>query len=168
MRIPSRLAVLALVALAFPASASAADPWSLPAPIRSQTTTPPLPTAPALAANASGQAIAVAGTGASVFADGSFSDPAPLTPGGVAMGPGDGRVLPYGRTRIIGAGIRRAGSSSQAVVAFGRIAPSGAFCKSLDPEGQAELREAYRRRLGVGDGPFELSARAWAAVGRVS
>ena len=85
MRTPSRLAVPALVALAFPASASAADPWSLPAPIRSQTTTPPLPTAPALAANASGQAIAVAGTGASVFADGSFSDPAPLTPAGVAM-----------------------------------------------------------------------------------
>src|SRR5215204_6938944 len=48
------------------------------------------------------------------------------------------------------------------------IAPSGAFCKSLDPDGQTELREAYRRRLGVGDGPFELSARAWAAVGVVS
>ena len=32
------------------------------------------------------------------------------------------------------------------------IAPSGAFCKSLDAEGQAALREAYRRRLGVGDG----------------
>jgi SAM-dependent methyltransferase len=45
------------------------------------------------------------------------------------------------------------------------IAPSGAFCKSLDAEGQAALREAYRRRLGVGDGPFELTARAWAAVG---
>jgi SAM-dependent methyltransferase len=48
------------------------------------------------------------------------------------------------------------------------IAPSGAFCKSLDPDGQAALREAYRRRLGVGEGPFELSARAWAAVGTVS
>jgi hypothetical protein len=48
------------------------------------------------------------------------------------------------------------------------IAPSGAFCKSLDADGQAALREAYRRRLGVGDEPFELSARAWAAVGTVS
>jgi SAM-dependent methyltransferase len=48
------------------------------------------------------------------------------------------------------------------------IAPSGAFCKSLDAEGQAKLRDAYRRRLGVGDEPFELSARAWAAVGTVS
>ncbi|MEA2418198.1 MAG: hypothetical protein QOE60_404 [Thermoleophilaceae bacterium] len=46
------------------------------------------------------------------------------------------------------------------------IAPSGAFCKSLDDEGRAALREAYRRRLGVGDGPFELSARAWVVVGR--
>jgi SAM-dependent methyltransferase len=48
------------------------------------------------------------------------------------------------------------------------IAPSGEFCKSLDADGQAALREAYRRRLGVGEGPFELSARAWAAVGTVS
>jgi SAM-dependent methyltransferase len=45
------------------------------------------------------------------------------------------------------------------------IAPSGAFCKSLDEVGRAALREAYRRRLEVGDNPFELSARAWAAVG---
>jgi SAM-dependent methyltransferase len=48
------------------------------------------------------------------------------------------------------------------------IAPSGAFCKSLDDERRAALREAYRRRLGVGDGPFELTARAWAAVGTVA
>jgi hypothetical protein len=45
------------------------------------------------------------------------------------------------------------------------IAPSGAFCKSLDEERREALREAYRRRLGVGDGPFELTARAWAAAG---
>jgi len=45
------------------------------------------------------------------------------------------------------------------------VAPSGAFCRSLDPERQAALREAFRRRLGVGDGPFELSARAWAVAG---
>jgi SAM-dependent methyltransferase len=48
------------------------------------------------------------------------------------------------------------------------IAPSGAFCKSLDAEGKAALREAYRRRLGVGDGPFELTARAWAVAGTVA
>ncbi|MEY2513729.1 MAG: hypothetical protein QOJ89_1087 [bacterium] len=45
------------------------------------------------------------------------------------------------------------------------VAPSGAFCKSLDDERRQALRTAYRRRLGVGDGPFELSARAWAVAG---
>jgi hypothetical protein len=47
------------------------------------------------------------------------------------------------------------------------IAPSGAFCKSLDDERQAALRDAYRRRLGVGGDPFELTARAWAVTGTV-
>ncbi len=47
------------------------------------------------------------------------------------------------------------------------VAPSGAFCKSLEERPRATLRDAYRRHLGVGDGPFELSARAWAAVGIV-
>jgi SAM-dependent methyltransferase len=47
------------------------------------------------------------------------------------------------------------------------VAPSGAFCKSLDEDRRAALREAYGRRLGVGDAPFELSARAWAAAGFV-
>jgi hypothetical protein len=46
------------------------------------------------------------------------------------------------------------------------VGPAGAFCKSLDQEGQAVLRDAFRRRLGVGDGPFELKARAWAVAGR--
>jgi hypothetical protein len=45
------------------------------------------------------------------------------------------------------------------------VGPSGAFCASLDEEGRAALREGLRRRLGVGDGPFELSARAWVAAG---
>ena len=47
------------------------------------------------------------------------------------------------------------------------IAPSGAFCRALDGERRAALHDAYRRRLGVDDGPFELSARAWAVTGRV-
>jgi SAM-dependent methyltransferase len=46
------------------------------------------------------------------------------------------------------------------------IAPSGAFCASLDDDRRAALHDALRRRLGVGDGPFELSARAWAVAGR--
>ena len=45
------------------------------------------------------------------------------------------------------------------------VGPAGAFCASLDGERQAELREAYRGRLGVDEGPFSLSARAWAAGG---
>jgi SAM-dependent methyltransferase len=44
------------------------------------------------------------------------------------------------------------------------IAPSGAFCKSLDTERRAALRDALQRRVGVGEGPFELTARAWAVA----
>jgi SAM-dependent methyltransferase len=47
------------------------------------------------------------------------------------------------------------------------VAPSGAFCKALDDDGRAALHEAYRRRLGAGATPFELSARAWAVAGIV-
>ena len=46
------------------------------------------------------------------------------------------------------------------------IGPAGAFCASLDPERQKALRAALSRRLGDPDGPFELRARAWYAVGR--
>jgi SAM-dependent methyltransferase len=47
------------------------------------------------------------------------------------------------------------------------VGPAGAFCKALDDERRAALRAAYRRRLGVGvgDEPFELTARAWAVTG---
>jgi ubiquinone/menaquinone biosynthesis C-methylase UbiE len=47
------------------------------------------------------------------------------------------------------------------------VAPSGAFCKSLDEERRAALRNSLRRNLGVGDGPFELDAQAWAVAGIV-
>jgi len=45
------------------------------------------------------------------------------------------------------------------------IGPAGAFCASLDPEQQRELRAAWARNLGNPEGPFELTARAWYAVG---
>jgi SAM-dependent methyltransferase len=45
------------------------------------------------------------------------------------------------------------------------VAPSGAFVTSLDEEGRVALHDAYHRRLGVGAGPFELTARAWAVAG---
>jgi SAM-dependent methyltransferase len=47
------------------------------------------------------------------------------------------------------------------------VGPAGAFCKSLDDDGRTALHDALRRRLGVGDGPFELTARAWAVAGLV-
>jgi ubiquinone/menaquinone biosynthesis C-methylase UbiE len=45
------------------------------------------------------------------------------------------------------------------------LAPSGAYCKSLDTGRRSALRDAYHRRLEVGDGPFQLAARAWAVAG---
>jgi ubiquinone/menaquinone biosynthesis C-methylase UbiE len=47
------------------------------------------------------------------------------------------------------------------------VAPAGAFCASLDDERRAALRDAYRSRLGVEEGPFELTARAWVVAGVV-
>ena len=47
------------------------------------------------------------------------------------------------------------------------VAPAGAFVKSLDEDRRAALHDAFRRRLGVGEQPFELTARAWAAAGVV-
>jgi hypothetical protein len=151
-RCMTRIAVLVLVLLALPASASAAAPWSPPAQL-------PLSTPPALAANAHGLAVAVADTGgalpdigphtaASVFSGGAFSAPADITPRNVAMGPGNGRVLAYGQTRLIGAGIREARSSSQAVVAFGRIAPGGARLDAPRGLGPSTLHAA-RATLAV-------------------
>ena len=46
------------------------------------------------------------------------------------------------------------------------VAPSGAFTVAQDDERRAALKHEFRARLGVGDDPFELSARAWLAVGR--
>ena len=46
------------------------------------------------------------------------------------------------------------------------IAPSGAYAAALDPPRRAALREELRRRLGAGDAPFTLAARAWVVTGR--
>lgn len=45
------------------------------------------------------------------------------------------------------------------------VGPGGSYCAALDPETQATLREGCRRRLGIPQGPFTLSARAWAVRG---
>jgi SAM-dependent methyltransferase len=47
------------------------------------------------------------------------------------------------------------------------LAPSGAYCASLDAERQEALRAAVFRRLGEPAGPFKLTARAWFARGSV-
>lgn len=46
--------------------------------------------------------------------------------------------------------------------------PSTAYASSLAAERRAELRDELRRRLGVPEGPFRLTARAWSVVGRVA
>jgi SAM-dependent methyltransferase len=45
------------------------------------------------------------------------------------------------------------------------VGPSGAYVASLPAERRAALAAELRRRLGVGDDPFELSARAWLVTG---
>ena len=46
------------------------------------------------------------------------------------------------------------------------VGPAGAYAASLEPEALQSLRAEYYRRLGCPRGPFELTARAWYAVGR--
>jgi hypothetical protein len=46
--------------------------------------------------------------------------------------------------------------------------PSTAYASSLPPGRRAELRDELRRRLGLGEDPFRLTARAWSVVGRVA
>ena len=43
--------------------------------------------------------------------------------------------------------------------------PSTAYAASLPDEHRARLRGELRRRLGVGEEPFRLSARAWRVIG---
>ena len=47
------------------------------------------------------------------------------------------------------------------------IGPAGAYTVALPGQARAALKDEMRRRLAVGEEPFDLTARAWAAVGRV-
>jgi hypothetical protein len=47
------------------------------------------------------------------------------------------------------------------------LAPSGAYCASLDEDDREALRAACFRRLGSPSGPFRLEARAWFVRGEV-
>jgi SAM-dependent methyltransferase len=46
------------------------------------------------------------------------------------------------------------------------VGPAGAYAASLEPEAQQGLRDEYYRRLGSPQGAFDLTARAWYAVGK--
>jgi SAM-dependent methyltransferase len=47
------------------------------------------------------------------------------------------------------------------------VAPSGAYVASLPPDRRAELKADFQQRLGAGDRPFRLGARAWLVAGRL-
>jgi hypothetical protein len=151
------LAALA-VALAAPAGASAAAPWSTPAPIRYGSTSPVLQGRVALTTNASGLGVAVADSGAgagvapstraSVFTNGVFLDPFDLTTGAASVGPDSGGVAAYGSTRLIAAGLLHGRDTTQAMVAFGRLTPNRASLEAPRPLGPAGL-VAHHAALAV-------------------
>ncbi|HEY7620206.1 MAG TPA: hypothetical protein VH834_10565 [Solirubrobacteraceae bacterium] len=119
-----------LAALAAPASALAAAPWSAPVPLKA-TAAQGLPGSPSITANAAGLAVAVSdvgGSGAigphaagSVFTNGAFGDPFDLAAANVSFGPEAGGVAAYAQTRLLASGVKYAKNSSQAVFAFGRL-----------------------------------------------
>ncbi len=47
------------------------------------------------------------------------------------------------------------------------VGPAGAYTVSLARDHRRALKDEVRRRLGVGEEPFELTARAWVVTGRV-
>ena len=47
------------------------------------------------------------------------------------------------------------------------VGPVGAYMATTSAEQRAVVKEEFRRRLGVGDEPFQLTARAWAVTGIV-
>lgn len=47
------------------------------------------------------------------------------------------------------------------------VGPAGAYAAGLEDDQRTLLRDDLRRRLEVGDDPFELTARAWVVTGRV-
>jgi SAM-dependent methyltransferase len=50
---------------------------------------------------------------------------------------------------------------------LGGVGPVGTHLQSLDDAKRAQVADALRERIGSPDGPFELTARAWCAVGTV-
>jgi SAM-dependent methyltransferase len=50
----------------------------------------------------------------------------------------------------------------------GGVGPAGAWTTSRAPDARLALKDELRRRLGIGDEPFELTARAWIVAGTVA
>ena len=48
------------------------------------------------------------------------------------------------------------------------VGPAGAYAASLNQHDRDALKQAMGARLGVGETPFELTARAWIVTGRVA
>jgi hypothetical protein len=46
------------------------------------------------------------------------------------------------------------------------VGPAGAYAASLPPDHRTAFKQEFQRRLGVGEDPFRLTARAWLASGR--
>jgi len=97
---------------------------------------------------------------------------------------GENKVMRFGHDGEIGDLFREAGLSDVATgslevqaayVDFDDLwnpfvewaGPVGQFCRSLDPERLAAIREQLRMRVGAPAGSFTLPARAWYATGRV-
>ena len=47
------------------------------------------------------------------------------------------------------------------------VGPSGVYVAGLADDQRAAFKAEFRRRLGAGDEPFRLSARAWLVTGSV-
>jgi hypothetical protein len=74
-------------------------------------------------------------------------------------------LLWFARRRVLSIGWRPCYAGACVAPKVEVACPSGAFVAALDDDGRAALGNAYRRRLGVADRPFELTARAWAVIG---
>lgn len=48
------------------------------------------------------------------------------------------------------------------------VGPAGAYVAALASPARDDLKRELRARLAVGDGPFQLTARAWIVTGRVA
>jgi hypothetical protein len=142
--------VLSLAALAAPASALAAAPWSAPAPLKATAAAQGLQGSPSITGNAAGLAVAVSDVGGgvggaigphavgSVFTNGAFGDSITLASTNVSFGPEVGGVAAYAQTRLLAAGLKYGKNTTQAVFAFGRLTANHADLetpRALGPSG---------------------------------